>query len=139
MLKIRPEQIQVFQEEAEISFARRLVEYVRQRHANVVVQLPQGPAIVKQIPNDALHEMVRNGIARAREYGMSWESSLAAFVVLMFVSVPNFDQHPTVRRVLEDKGIAPESRINHLLERVSQQEWEAIKKNYDVKAWNLSS
>ena len=138
MLKIRAEQIQAFQEEAEISFVRRLVEYLQQRHGNVIVQLPQGPAIVKQVPNEALHEMARNGIARAREYGMNWESSLAAFVVLMFISAPNFDEHPTVRRVLQDKGIAPESRVNHLLERISQHEWETINKDYDVKAWNLS-
>jgi hypothetical protein len=101
------------------------------------VQLPQGPLTVKEVPEDTLHIMVHHGITRGRKYGMTWESALSAFVTLMFVTAPNYDEHPAVRRVLRDERITPNSRVNQLWDQITEQEWETIRKDYAASAWNL--
>jgi hypothetical protein len=67
---------------------------------------------------------------------MTWESSLMAFVAIMFVAAPNFDQHPLIGRVLKDEAVAPDARINQLWERTTDQNWEAVAQNYDPSAWD---
>ena len=137
MLKIRPEQMEVFREAAEASFIRRVAQYLREHHSSVAVQLLSGVTTIEQIPEKTLFEIVKNGIARARGYRMSWESELSAFVVLMVVTAPNFDDHPLIRRILMDEKIDPNSRIDQLWEKTSEQNWEAVKQKYDAGAWKL--
>jgi hypothetical protein len=137
MLNIRSEQLEVFNPTAERAFQRRVVEYLRENHAGVAVQFPDGVTTVVKIPEDKLSEIVRIGLERARNYGMTWESSLCAFVVLMFVAAPNFDEHPLIERVLKDESVEPDSRIDQLWERTSEQNWEAVKQKYDAKTWHL--
>lgn len=135
MLKIRSEQFEVFQPVAEAAFVRRIVEYLREHHSDTVVQLPNEVILVKQISDERLQAMVRNAVTRARSYGMDWESTVTAFVVLMFVAAPNFDRHPLIERVLRDERASANSRIDQLWERTSDENWEAARKNYDVTSW----
>jgi hypothetical protein len=135
MLKIRPEQMEVFQPAAEAAFVRRVVEHLREHNSDAVIHLPNEVALVKQISEETLYAMARNGIARAREYGMEWESSVTVFFVVMVVTAPNFDSHPLIQRILKDENVDPNCRIDQLWERTSEENWEAVKKNYDPQAW----
>lgn len=135
MLKIRADQVAVFQPVAEAAFVRRVVEHLREHHAEVVVQLPNEVMLVKQISDERLSGLAGAGIGRARAYGMDWESAVTAFVVLMFVAAPNFDAHPLIGRILKDERVPANSRIDRLWERTSDENWEAARKNYDVAAW----
>jgi hypothetical protein len=137
MLKIRSEQFETLQQAAETVFVRRTVEYLQKEHADLVVQITKGTFRVKELPYETLHEMTRNGIARAREYGISWQSKLVAFVALVFATAPNFDDHPLVHQILQDEKVPPNSRIDELWERTSDQDWEMVKRSYDANAWNL--
>jgi len=83
--------------------------------------------------------MVQNGIDRARGHGLGWESSLAAFVVIMFVAAPNFDQHPLIKRVLQDDDAPPDARIERLWHRISNQNWRAVEAYYDPNAWGIGN
>ncbi|HLG17534.1 MAG TPA: hypothetical protein VJH03_24030 [Blastocatellia bacterium] len=139
MLRIRPEQLEPFKPVAEAAFVRRVTAYVREKHGEVVIELPDGARAVKQLPDDALLEIVRSGIARARSYGMTWESTLTAFVAIMFVVAPNFDEHPLIQRVLKDESVPPDSRIDLLWERTTDQNWEAAQRNSNPASWNLES
>jgi hypothetical protein len=139
MLKIRPEQFEVFQPVAESSFVRRVVEHLREHHADAVIQLPNEVVLLKQIPDERLSAMVRNEIMRARDYGMDWESSVTAFVVLSFTSAPNFDRHPLIQRVLRDERVHANSRIDQLWERTSEENWKAVLQSYDVNAWAMGT
>ena len=134
---IRPEQLEAFQSVADRVFVRQMVEYLRENHAGALVYLPDGSIAVEQIPDEILYEMVRNGIARARSYGLSWESTVGAFVVLMIVIAPNFDEHPLIQRILTDESVPENDRIDELWGRTSEQNWEAAEKSYDANAWNL--
>jgi predicted NAD-dependent protein-ADP-ribosyltransferase YbiA (DUF1768 family) len=135
MLMIRPEQFEVFQPVAEAAFVRRVTEHLREHHAEAVVQLPNEVILVKQLSDERLRGLVEGAIERARGYGMDWESSVTAFVVLMFVAAPNFDKHPLIHRVLKDETAAANSRVDRLWERTSEENWEAVRKNYDAAAW----
>ncbi|HKP85579.1 MAG TPA: hypothetical protein VJZ26_05765 [Blastocatellia bacterium] len=139
MLKIRAEQFEVFQPVAESAFVRRVAEHLRDNHADVMVRLPNEVILVKQISDDRLRGMAKEGMARAREYGMDWESAVTAFVVLMFVAAPNFDKHPLIQRILRDERTPANSRIDQLWERTSEENWEAVRKNYDPTAWVADS
>jgi hypothetical protein len=83
--------------------------------------------------------MVGNGIARARQYGISHESALVAFVVTMFEAAPNFDLYPQVRQILQDEKTPANGRIDLLLEKVSEQDWEGVEGRYDPSAWELTT
>lgn len=135
MLKIRPEQMQAFQPSAEASFERRVVEYIKTHQAEVVVQLTTGTFTVSQIADATLTEMVRRGIKRARAYGMTWQSTITSFVVLMFVMAPNFDAHPLIKRVLSDESIKPDLRIEQLWERTKDPNWRAAEQMYNPNTW----
>lgn len=139
MLIIRQEQIEAFQPVAEAAFVRRVVEHLRADHADAVVQLPNEVILVKQISDERLYGIVKHAITRARDYGITWESSLTAFVVLMFVAAPNFDKHPLIERVLRDERVEANSRVDQLWERTSEENWEAVRKNYDPAAWEPDS
>ena len=135
MLKIRREQFEVFQPVAEAAFVRRVAEHLRASHADAVVQLPNEVILVKQIADERLRRLAKDAIARARGYGMDWESTVTAFVVLMFVAAPNFDKHPLIQRILKDERVPANSRIDQLWERTTEENWEAVRKNYDPAAW----
>jgi hypothetical protein len=137
LLKVRKEQIEAFKPQAEASFVSKVVDYLRENHADVLVQFPEEASPVKEISEERLREMARNGIARARAYGMTWESSITAFVVLMFVIAPNFDDHPLIHRVLSDEKVGPNSRIDQLWERTSEENWKVAKQDYNRSAWRL--
>ena len=138
MLKIHQKQMLAFQSLAETEFVKRVVAAVRDKHAAVAVRLPNSSSTVAQLSDQVLEEMVQNGIARARQYDISYESALVAFVVTMFEAAPNFDAHPPMRQVLQDEKNAPNSRMDLLLDQAAEQDWEAIKSNYDPSAWQLT-
>jgi hypothetical protein len=136
-LKIRPEQLEAFQSIADSAFVNRVAKYLRANHADATVRIPSGDVALGRIPDSVLISMVQAGLSRARGYGFNWESSLAAFIVLMFLAAPNFDSHPLIERVLRDPSAKPEERIDNLWSRVSAQNWKAVETYYDEKAWNL--
>jgi hypothetical protein len=68
---------------------------------------------------------VRRGIAKARSYGLLSESTVAAFVFLLFAVGQNFDAHPLAHLILTDTGIPPNMRIDGLVSAMTPNDWEA--------------
>lgn len=137
MLTIRAAQTEGFSRQADEAFVERLVAYLGEEHAGEIVQIPQGVFALEEVPGDVLREMIRRGLGRASAYGLTWESSLTSFVVLMFVAAPNFDGHATVRRALRDESVPPNSRVDKLWECTDEADWEAIDEAYEPDAWQL--
>jgi hypothetical protein len=135
-LKIRDEQFEVFQPQADARFVADVVRHLREEYADAVVQLPSGAASVGQLPSGDLHAMVSGGLERARRYGMVSEAAIASFIVLMFVVAPNFDEHPLINRVLRDATLLPDSRVDALWERTTGENWEAAEQNYRASCWD---
>ena len=125
MLHIREEQMAVFQQEAERNFISSVVENLRTNHA----------AAVKDTPDDTLHKRVEYGIRRAREYGLSWKNSLTTFVTLMFVIAPDFDRLPAFKKFLTDEGVPPNERMELLLEKTTDADWQEAEKASEPNNW----
>jgi hypothetical protein len=126
-----------FKPEADADFERRLAAYFREEHAGTIVQLASGPTKVEELQEDVLVRMVRTGIARARSYGLSFESSIAGFLTIMFETAPGFDSHPLLKRLLSDPEVLPNSRVDHLLRRATEENWNVVRRSYDPNAWGL--
>ena len=138
MLRVRREQIDAFQPTAEEEFALRIVDYLRQHYARLVVKQVNALSLLERIPEESLLKLVRTGIARARANGFTFSASISAFVVLMFKAAPNFDQNPTISQSLKEL-LPEEQRLPKLLETVAAETWQQAKEQYDPSAWKLTN
>ncbi|MFL6546795.1 MAG: hypothetical protein ACJ8LM_16655 [Candidatus Udaeobacter sp.] len=139
MLTIRREQYEVFRPVAEQVFINEITDYLGRVHGERIIQLPDGALSVGAIPEERLRNMVKGGIAKARAYDMTSKAALTAFVVLMFLTAPNFDEHPLIQHMLLDEAIEPNKRLDELWQRTVDQNWVAVKQSYDPALWKLDA
>jgi hypothetical protein len=111
MFTLRPEQFQVFQEQAERKFALQLQHALAKRYPYVLPCFPD--AVQKQI--------VMNMINRAKSWGITWQSSLTIFAELMIVIAPNFDEQTEIRYALK----SDRKQINQIMKTITYQVPEA--------------
>ena len=137
MLKILPDQMRAFRPVADELLAERIVEHLRTAYADKFVHLPSQTLMLDEIAENDLKAMVQTGLAQARSYQITHESALAGFVAIMFEVAPNFDSYPLMHQILQDETTAPNARLDLLLERVREEDWEKIKGSYDSDAWKL--
>lgn len=134
-MMIRAEQINAFETAAEEKFVRRLAAHLRENYGAAIVRLPDSESTVSELPEEVLHLLVKNSIELARRYEMDIESSISAFTAIRFEVSPNFDKHRLSQVLLKDEHIEPNARLNELLEVLTEKNWETIRGEYDVNAW----
>ena len=135
-LTIRAEQKAVVEAVAEENFVSRLAAHLRGEYSNAAVTLPVGEKFtVAELAPETLHELVRVGIARARGYGMTYESAISAFTAVMFEIAPNFDTHRLCQVLFNDEEVEPNRRIDEVLNVLTEKNWESIRAEYDPNAW----
>lgn len=93
------------------------------------------PIRVDGIQTERLRTMVRIGIGKARDVGLTKAEDLGVFVALMFEVSPQFDQEPTINGVLGDTIYSPEDRLAQLFARVPDEAWATAVDLYDEKIW----
>lgn len=121
---------------AQESFVRRIAAHLLEDYAQAVVTLPgDEKSTVAELPEETLHELIRTGIARARRYRMTFESSISAFTAVMFEVSPNFDTHRLCQVLLNDEEVEPNKRLDELLDVLTEKNWESIRADYDPQAW----
>lgn len=136
VITVQPHQMEALARQSERDFENRLIEHVRRtRRGQLKVPTPSGAITVAELPESKMREMVRCGIAKARRYGMTWQSSIAAFTVLMFDVGPNLDRHPVVHAELTHPDVPDQSRVEHLVAAVPPPVWHEVRKSYDEQAW----
>lgn len=136
---IRAEQMNAFETAAEEKFERRLAAHLRENYGAAVVRLPDSELTVGELPEDVLLSLVKNSIERARQYELTFESSISAFSAIRFEVSPNFDKHRLSQVLLKDETVEPDARLNELLEVLTEKNWETIRGEYDVNAWQEES
>ncbi len=135
-LSIRPEQMLVVETVAQENFVRRIAAHLLGDYPKAVVTLPDNEKFtVDELPEETLHDLVRVGIARARRYGLTFESSISAFTAVMFEVAPNFDTHRLSQVLLNDEEVEPNNRLDELLNVLTEKNWESIRADYDQNAW----
>ena len=122
---IRAEQMQQFEAAVDEAFAKRVASHLREKHADSVDKL-DAPTLL---------DLVTNGIQRGRGHGLRGESSLTKFVALMFVIGPDFDHHLKAASVLADTEIAPDDRVDALVEALTDEDWREARANSRPSAW----
>src|ERR1700754_3656648 len=100
MLRIRREQFEAFQPVAEVEFALRLVEHLRERHPKAIVRTPGRWSLVNRLSDASLLALVKSAIERARSYEFKFASRISAYVMLKFKTAPNCDQLPVISKPL---------------------------------------
>ena len=137
MLKILPDQMLAFRPVADELLVERIVEHLRTAYADNSVHLPSRTLRLAEIAENDLKAMVQTGLAQARSYQITHESALAGFVAVMFEVAPNFDSYPLMQQILQDETTPPNARLDLLMERATEEDWEKIKGSYDSAAWKL--
>ncbi len=132
---IRSGQMDVFNEEAHRAFERRLVEYLRDRYGQTPVPTAAAEVPLSKLPQVVLEKMVAYGVRKAELYGLRKQPQLAAFVTLMFLDGPRFDEDPEVKVELRDATIPDSCRMDHVCAVVPQRVWQAIRSRYDAGSW----
>ena len=138
MFTVKSEQIRMFQPEAEAAFVTEVFDYVKEKHSTDGVATVYGKSRVSELPDAHLRQMVEDGIRRGRDYRIEWQSTLLTFVVLLFMSAPNFDEHPKVSSFFVCAETVDDAALESLLEEMTDEDWDAVEENYDPQAWNLS-
>jgi hypothetical protein len=85
-----------------------------------------------------LEARIQVALSHARAYGLSTVSDLAGFTALMFELSPNFDTHPSFRRVLEDPSVPPEGKMKRLSQTITDRDWQEAIGSYDRSFWRLA-
>ncbi len=111
---IRKEQMEALRAKMERDFVLRLSQLLRETYPELTANLSQ----------ERLVKRVEFGISRARSYGITWESTLGAFVALMFQVAPCFDEHSDIKSILGFSIVPPNERIDLLLKVLAPRQWE---------------
>ena len=99
-----------------------LVEHVTdhlcEEHAEALEELSDGE----------IERRVRAGLERARAHGITDAEPTTAFVTLMFLVGPGFDQHPAIAAALKNARGTPAERLRTLFKHTSEQDWDEAAK-----------
>jgi hypothetical protein len=114
MLKIGTRQRELLDHAVEAAFVRDLARHLREEH----------PEPCAGLSDAEIARRAAIGIARARSHELAWESSITAFVAIMFEVAPTFDEQPAIRRVLGDRRVSPDDRIDALWDRTTEEDWD---------------
>lgn len=125
MFRLDPRHLEAFRPQAEADFARRIAKHMKR----------VGTPGVQGLPDKTLTQRIRVGMLRAYSYGMARESTVAAFVALMFQFAPNFDEYPKFARILNNKRIRPDDRIDEVISEASDEDWRETRRRADPSAW----
>lgn len=90
---------------------------------------------VQFLDKPTLEDRIQHAIRRARRYSLGTISDLAGFTALMFELAPNFDEHPSFRRVLQDPAVPPEAKMRKLSQVITDREWDEAVQLYDREFW----
>ncbi|MBK7891309.1 MAG: DUF4123 domain-containing protein [Bdellovibrionales bacterium] len=94
--------------------------------------------VVQHLSREQLEKRVEVAVMRARRYGFQSVSDLAGFAALMFELAPNFDEHPSFKKVLTDRDTLPEMKLRRLSQTISENDWKEALQLFDREFWPRS-
>lgn len=82
------------------------------------------PEAVAELREAEILRRIDAGIERARSHELAGDGAITAFVTLMFLVAPNFDEHPRIRKALADVSQEPEERMRQIFEKTAEADWD---------------
>lgn len=87
-------------------------------------------------PLDVAYARAEYGYQRALVYGFEEEEDIFAFISILFSIGPNFDDHPELRKLLEDASLTPRERLDALVEHPEGERiWDEVESLIDPARW----
>ncbi len=119
MLVIRKAQMEVFAENARQNFEDRLTARLCKKSERKLQETDNEAVrqLMRTAMADGVRELVRSGMVRAPDYGLTTEYEVASFVELTYDVAPDFDTSPKTpwaAQILNDDGIAGPEKIKQL-------------------------
>jgi hypothetical protein len=71
-----------------------------------------------------LTQRAKWGMARAWQYGIELPQDVATFVALLFEISPQFFEQPQIRAVLNDPAIPAARKMNSVMDRATEADWD---------------
>ncbi|MES2962771.1 MAG: DUF4123 domain-containing protein [Bdellovibrionota bacterium] len=125
LIQLRDSQLKLCSEAIDRDLVKVIYWHLRNHHAKSV----------QFVDKVTLEIRVGYSIEKARRYGLGTISDLAGFAALMFELAPNFDEHPSFKRVLEDPSLPPDAKMRKLSHTISDREWSEATRLYDRTFW----
>jgi hypothetical protein len=113
-VEIRDEQLRSISATLDAEFESKLTDHIRRHHA----------VTSDGISGGKLRAKVRFGIERARERGLTWQSSIACFVGLMFEYGPSFSEHTLIDPYL--RSPEPDLALDEMVDSLTDEQWEQV-------------
>lgn len=143
MFKVRAQQFETLEKQGQHEFPSRVLAHLRQHHSECTLKVSNGretaSEAIKNVSESTLRTLIARGLERAAGFGLTWQSSLLAFVVTMFVCSPNFCEHPKMARIMRDARIPPNLRLLAAVRLMSLQDWDAAAQMYRPESWLRNS
>ncbi len=114
MFKIRPEQLQAFQEETDRLLTGRICQHLVDNHLEDV----------KSYDPSQLAKLVKGGVARARSYGLVTERGITLFVTLLFTVSPGFYADSEIHEYLCRQVESADASLPIMVAELSDRVWE---------------
>lgn len=125
LIQLRQDQLNACSEAIDRDLIKVIYWHLRNHHAKCVQHLEKS----------VLQSRIQFAIQKARQYRLGTISDLAGFTALMFELAPNFDEHPSFRRVLKDESLPPEAKMRRLSQVITDREWDEAVRLYDRTFW----
>src|SRR5438309_6607152 len=123
-MRIRSEQLRLMGAAFETQFELALAAHIRQHHREASTG----------IADPDLRARVRIGVLQAKRYGLSWQSSIACFVGLMFEYGSSFADHPLINPYL--RSSQPDLALDKAIDSLTDEQWDRIDRE-TPKTWSV--
>ena|ERR1039458_5270366 len=91
------------------------------------------PETLAGLSDAEIDRRVRLGLARARAHGFTDPEPATAFVALMFLVAPGFDQQPAIAAAIRSARGTPAERLRTMFSQTQEQDWDEAA---DLGGWD---
>lgn len=82
------------------------------------------PEAVADLRDEEILHRVQLGIERARSHGLTTDGAATAFVTLMFLVGPAFDQQKNIGKYLAESKLPADERMKEIFTKTEEDDWE---------------
>lgn len=109
MIEIRPDQMQIFQDQVRSTFVKRARRYLRDKRGEWV----------GQTNDEALEALIRSQVIAAESFGIATEAGVIRFIeagLILGVDFYSSGQYPDAERILHRAGVDQDTKLKQLEE-----------------------